>query len=406
MEEILNGDDYEVVKMNPTPKLEKKINNMLKSLWEAGEINKIAYDRLRATYSATPQLYGLPKIHKPEVPLRPIVSSIDSPMYNLTNFLTRTISPLSGKTSTFIKDSGDFVEKARSTRLEEGSILVSFNITLLFTKVPIAEALEVIGRRLEEQEAEERNKALSVASIRRLHTCACMISTYFMWNNRFCQQKEGAAMGNPLSPVVANIYMEHFEALAIESARLKPATWLRYVDDIFVVWNERRDKLQDFFEHLNTIRPSIQFTMELEEDRKLPCLDVLVTRGADRLTTLVYRKATHTDQYIHFTSNHHNRVKRGVIKCLKWRASRICEAEDLEAEEDHLRVTFQKNGYPEKFIASAMIPSTRQEVTHADGTVTEASNPRRKTLCILQYVKGTSDKIADISRKARVQPVF
>ena len=156
MEEILNGGDYEVVKTNPTPKLEKKLNNMLKGLWEAGEINKIGYDRLRATYSATPELYGLPKIHKPEVSLRPIVSSIDSPTYNLAKFLTRIISPLSGKTSTFVKDSGDFVEKARSIRLEEESILVSFDVTSLFIKVPIAEALEVIGRRLEEQEAEVR----------------------------------------------------------------------------------------------------------------------------------------------------------------------------------------------------------------------------------------------------------
>ena len=57
MEEILNGDDYEVVKMNPTPKLEKKINNMLKSLWEAEEINKIGYDRLRATYSIYNYIY-------------------------------------------------------------------------------------------------------------------------------------------------------------------------------------------------------------------------------------------------------------------------------------------------------------------------------------------------------------
>ena len=84
------------------------------SIQEAGEINKIGYDRLRATYNATPQLYGLPKIHKPEVPLRPIVSSIDSPTYNLAKFLTRIISPLADKTSTFVQDSGDFVEKARS----------------------------------------------------------------------------------------------------------------------------------------------------------------------------------------------------------------------------------------------------------------------------------------------------
>ena len=94
---------------------------------------------------------------------------------------------------------------------------------------------------------------------------------------------------------------------------------------------------------------------------------MLVTRGANKLTTTFYRKAIHTDQYIYFTSNHHNRAKRGVIKCLKWRATRISEAEDLEAEEDHLRVTFRKNGYPEKFIASAMMPRTRQE-----GTVTRS----------------------------------
>ena len=49
----------------------------------------------------------------------------------------------------------------------------------------------------------------------------------------------------------------------------------------------------------------------MEEDGKLSFLDVLVTRVPDRLTTKVYRKAAHTDQYIHFTSNHHNRVKRG-----------------------------------------------------------------------------------------------
>ena len=67
----------------------------------------------------------------------------------------------------------------------------------------------------------------------------------------------------------------------------------------------------------------MKFMMELEEDRKLPFLDVLGTRGADKLTTTVYIKATHTDWYIHFNSNHHNRVKRGVIKCLKRRVTRI-----------------------------------------------------------------------------------
>lgn len=84
--------------------------------------------------------------------------------------------------------------------------MVNLDVTPHFTKVTTAEALEVIGRRLEEQEADERNTTLSVASIKRL-LHLCLTSTYFMWNDRFYQQKEGAAMGNPLSPVVVNIYM-------------------------------------------------------------------------------------------------------------------------------------------------------------------------------------------------------
>ena len=172
---------------------------------------------------------------------------------------------------------------------------MSFDVTSLFTKVPIAEALEVIGRRLEKQEAKDRGTTLSVESAKRL-LHLCLTSTYFIWNGRFTSRK---------------VDMEHFEELALVSAEFKPATWLCYVYDTFVIWNEGRDKLLDFLEHLTSTRPSIQFTMELEEDRKPPFLDVMVSRRDDRLSTSVYRKKTHTDRYIHFSSNNHNRVNAG-----------------------------------------------------------------------------------------------
>ena len=147
--------------------------------------------------------------------------------------------------------------------------------------------------------------------------------------------------------------------------------------------------------------------MELEEDRKLPFLDMAVTRGEDRLLTLVHRKKTHTDRYIHFSSKHHDSVKRGVIKCLRSRATRICEAEDLAAEEEHLRMTFQMNGYPKEFIAGAMRPRRGQDETQqGKETATEEPTPGRKTLCVLPYVRGTSDKLGEICRKLGVHPVF
>ena len=259
---------------------------------------------------------------------------------------------------------------------------MSFDVTSLFTKAPIAEALEVIGRRLEEQEAEDRRTTLSVESVKRL-LHLCLASTYFMWNSRFYEQKEGAAMGSPLSPVVANIYSTLRNWLWNQQSSSLPHGSVTLMTPLLSGTRER--SLLDFLEHLNSTRPSIQFTVELEEDRKLPFLDVLVTRRDDRLSTSVYRKKTHTDRYIHFSSNHLDRVKRGVIQCLRYRAIRICEAEDLEAEEEHLRTTFCMNGYPRGFITGAMKPRREQQETQQGG------KPRRKTLCVLPYVRGTSD---------------
>ena len=152
-------------------------------------------------------------------------------------------------------------------------------------------------------------------------------------------------MGSPLSPVLANIYMEMFKEEAIDSATYKPSLWVRYVDDTFVIWPYDRDKLQDFLGHLNNRQESIKFTMEEENAGSIPFLDVLVKRSGNQLTTSVYRKRTHTNRYLHFGSYHHPRVKVGIISCLRDRAERICNEKNIKEEKNHLQV-FEANGYP------------------------------------------------------------
>jgi hypothetical protein len=119
--------------------------------------------------------------------------------------------------------------------------------------------------------------------------------------------------------------MEHFEKLALYTTEYKPAKWLRYVDDTFIVWPHCPDKLQEFFHHINNLRPSIQFTMERETNNHLPFLDVLVTKNGSILSTNVYRKPTYTGRYLHFDSNHPHHVKRGVVRSFIHRASVICQ---------------------------------------------------------------------------------
>jgi hypothetical protein len=131
----------------------------------------------------------------------------------------------------------------------------------------------------------------------------CLRTTYIQVD-KFLQQKDDMAMGSSLSLILSNIFMEHFEKLALYSAQHKPSLRLRYVDDMFVVWSHGTSQLLDFFSHLNSLRPSIQFTMEIKSGSLIAFLDALVIREETTLATNVYRKPTHNVRHLNFNSKH------------------------------------------------------------------------------------------------------
>ena len=92
--------------------------------------------------------YGLPKIHKPNTPLRPIVSAIGSPTYSLAKFVTTIISPLTGKTPSHVKNAKHFTEMISEETVDRDEVMVSFDVQFLFTNVPVDQALDVIHDKL------------------------------------------------------------------------------------------------------------------------------------------------------------------------------------------------------------------------------------------------------------------
>jgi hypothetical protein len=148
----------------------------------------------------------------------------------------------------------------KPVNLQKQDILASFVVASRFTNVHIDEALQVIRGRLENDNTLMERCVLKVHAIMEFLEVG-LRTTYFQVNDGLYQQKEGLAMASSLSPVVSNIYMEHFEQLALYSAQDKPSLWLRYVDDTFITWPHCAEKIWNFLTHLNSLRSAIQFTM-------------------------------------------------------------------------------------------------------------------------------------------------
>ena len=134
------------------------------------------------------------------------------------------VSPLAGNNFAYVKDSGDFVEKIRNMQLSENDILVSFGVKSLFTQVPIEDALEVIGRKLEKHDDslqtplpldDSLQTPLPLASIKDLLRM-CLTSTYFMRNEEFYEQEDCYLTTLSITIYIFYIYLYHHRLKLIQ----------------------------------------------------------------------------------------------------------------------------------------------------------------------------------------------
>ena len=164
-----------------------------------------------------PKFYGLPKIHKTGTSCRPIVSSRGSVTYGVVKLLSKVLKPLVGKSAHHVQSTSDFVNKDKMITLQLGECLTSYDVTAHFTSVPIDPALRIIK---DLWEKDEKLQAITVLSVQNIIDLLgfCLHNTYFSFQNKFYEQVKGVAMGSPVRPIVANLYMEHFEKEVLQPA--------------------------------------------------------------------------------------------------------------------------------------------------------------------------------------------
>ena len=152
-------------------------------------------------------------------------------------------------------------------------------MSALFTSVPVDPALNIIKDLLEKDHTLKERTVVAVSDIILLLEF-CLKNIYFSFQDQFYEQVEGAAIGSPVSPIVANLYMEYLEQKPLSAAPQPPRFWCRFVDDTFVIHKEVNK--QGFLQHINSVDPAIKFTVEdNKEDGSLPFLDIIVKPDTD-----------------------------------------------------------------------------------------------------------------------------
>ena len=220
-----------------------------------------------------------------------------------------------------------------------------------------------------------------------------LTTIWYIFNSQFYQKTDGVAMGGPASSTTAEIYMQAYKRTAITTALHLLKVWEQFVDDVYSIL--KRTHLENFFHH-NNLHQNIKFTMEEESNGELAFLDTLLKRNNGEISVLVYRKPTHTDQYLHYRFHHQTSCKENVVSSLFNRTcSIITNKDDLNKKNARIKQVLKENGYQESIISQIFkrifnnhnFPQS-QQLTQA--TVIQEEEIRMSIN--LPYVESTSEK--------------
>lgn len=345
-EELLtDSSTYKMVDTDPTQSVQFKLNELLKTLKRNNEIDEVLYKKLSSFNSVCAKLYTLPKIHKPEIPVRPIVSCINSPTYDVSAFVAGLLTVCFKNHSSYdIQDSFTFVDIYQNFKLPDNYCLISLDVVSLFTNIPSDLVFHILHINW---------------SLISEHTNLCYDSffeliqfilnnSYFSFNNNYYFQTSGIPMGSPLSPALANIVMDYCLDCIVRVLPFQFAFIRKYVDDIICALPQ--SEIQDTLDTFNSFHPNIQFTVEVEVEGGVPFLDTRLIRNNNVITIDWYQKRTNSGRFLNFNSCHPIRHKLNTLIGMKNRVSRISHPSFLQKNLQILKCQFINNGYPASLV--------------------------------------------------------
>ena len=336
---------YQKVPNDMTNQISDKIADTLITMKSLNLITEKNFDFLNIKNPKEARFYLLPKIHKKDVPGRPICSSIQHPTAHISKFVDEHIKKYVPKIRSYVRDTQHFISRLKQLgQIPNNALLVTLDVSSLYTNIPNHEGLLAVAEHLR-TDPDKQKIGPHLLKLLQL----VLHSMSFSFNGDHYLQIGGTAMGTSVAPNYANLFMDRFETKALDNWSLKPLVWLRFIDDIFMIWTHGEDSLSNFIEYLNGIHPTIKFTHKVSTS-SINFLDTTIKINSNReLYTTLYEKTTDTHLYLHYTSSHHAPSKTKGPYGQYLRLRRICTYDDdFNSNAEKLTSYYLKRGYPQK----------------------------------------------------------
>ncbi|XP_075150598.1 uncharacterized protein LOC142224698 [Haematobia irritans] len=344
MMQLLNDKNtYKVMDTDPTEKLEKINNRIVTELHNNKLLTKWEKLKLTSVSAKSPELYGLPKIHKEGTPLRPTSSSMNVPCYQLSKYIGSILKNIISIAYNTV-NSLNLKQKLKSVILEDDDIIVSFDVVSLFTNIPTHLAIKNI---MDKWDILKKNTTIPKLTFLKILKFCLKDNNYFMYSGKVYQQTYGMPMGNPLSPTIADIVLDTLldDVLnELKDMNVKVKFITKYVDDLFAVI--KREDEDTIVKLLNAYHNKIKFTIEKEKNGELPFLDMTIIRKENSLMTNWYAKPTSSGRMINFYSTQPYNMKINTAKNFIHKVLQL--SEDIFKSENLMKIKniLKANNYP------------------------------------------------------------
>ena len=351
-QQLTNTTYYTHLKKDPTPKFAKAVISAIKEARGAGTIDDDLQSALTPNHPRPGRFYILPKIHKKYdnfPPGRPIISGCGTATEKISLYVDLHLKPHVKTLPSYVEDGNDFLRQLISINRQHGplpsnTIVCTMDVEGLYSNIPTDDFIEASRHYLANDHA-----PCHVNTLIKFIELTLTQNNFELAGNHYIQI-HGTAMGTRMAPSGACLFMGRLEDKLLSSASHKPIIWLRYIDDVFLIWIHGEEELDKFILHSNSIHPSIKFTSE-RSVTSIPFLDVMVSLHNGFLETDLYSKPTDTHQYLQWSSCHPRHSKTSLPYSLAFRLRRICSTdENLSIRVTQLKQHLTDRGYPPKVI--------------------------------------------------------